>query len=160
MAIVLFRIDDRLIHGQVVASWLKSLPARVIIVIDDATARDPFLRDVLRMAAPQGVDVEVFDVESGVARALAAVDADEPAYVIVRSPATALAVRERGVAFDSLNLGALGKAPGRRRIHRSFAASDDELATLQHLQELGVNVTIQAVPEDRPLALTGTAAAR
>ena len=153
MAIALFRVDDRLIHGQVVAGWLHAVPARRILVIDDATARDEFLRDVLVMAAPHGVDVEVHDVEHGAARVRAASDDEEAVYVIVRSPATALALRDRGAAFEELNVGAVGMAPGRRLVHRSVALSDDELALLRRLEELGVRVTIQAVPDDRPVPL-------
>jgi mannose/fructose/N-acetylgalactosamine-specific phosphotransferase system component IIB len=55
----LVRIDDRLIHGQVVAGWLRALGAQRIVIVDDAAARDEFLREVLTLAAPQGVPVEV-----------------------------------------------------------------------------------------------------
>ena len=159
MAIVLFRIDDRLIHGQVVAGWLKAVPATRVVVVDDATARDAFLAEVLVMAAPPGVEVEVHDVRGGAERARDLMADDEPAYVIVRSPAAALAIREQGVAFTALNVGSMGMAPGRRRVHRSVAASQDELEELRRLEELGVRVVLQAVPEDRAVPLTSLAAA-
>lgn len=159
MAIVLFRVDDRLIHGQVVAGWLKAVPARRVVVVDDATARDEFLAEVLVMAAPPGVEVEVHDVQRGAERARDLMADDEPAYLIVRSPPAALAIREEGVAFTALNIGSMGMAPGRRRIHRSVAASDEELETLRRLEELGVRVTFQAVPEDRAVPLATLAAA-
>src|ERR1035437_5108835 len=55
MSLRLVRIDDRLIHGQVVAGWLRALGAKRIVIVDDATARDEFLREVLTLAAPHGV---------------------------------------------------------------------------------------------------------
>jgi mannose/fructose/N-acetylgalactosamine-specific phosphotransferase system component IIB len=48
MSLRLVRIDDRLIHGQVVAVWLRALGARRIVIVDDAAARDEFLHEVDR----------------------------------------------------------------------------------------------------------------
>jgi mannose/fructose/N-acetylgalactosamine-specific phosphotransferase system component IIB len=58
MGLRLVRVDDRLIHGQVVAIWLKALGARRILIVDDRTAHDEFLREVLELAAPAGTPVE------------------------------------------------------------------------------------------------------
>ena len=55
MALKLVRIDDRLIHGQVVAVWLRTVGADRIVIVDDKTAKDDFLRDLMILAAPQGV---------------------------------------------------------------------------------------------------------
>ena len=157
MPLTLVRVDDRLIHGQVVAVWLKARPARRIVVVDDASARDPFLHDLLRLAAPQGVDVEVYETPAGIERARQLGADAEPAFVLVLSPETALALREGGVAFDVLNVGALGATPERRRLHRSVAASDRELAALRRLEELGTRVELQAVPAERPVTLASVA---
>ena len=153
MPLTLVRVDDRLIHGQVVAVWLKARPARRILVIDDASARDRFLSEVLRLAAPEGVAVEVHETPAGLDRARQLAGDQEPAFVIFRSPETALALREAGVAFDVLNVGALGAAPQRRRLHRSIAASESELAALRRVEALGTRVELQAVPADRPVSL-------
>ena len=68
MTLKLVRVDDRLIHGQVVAIWLKALNAHRIVIVDDRTARDEFLREVLILAAPRGVAVEMHEVEPGIDR--------------------------------------------------------------------------------------------
>jgi mannose/fructose/N-acetylgalactosamine-specific phosphotransferase system component IIB len=65
LSLRLVRIDDRLIHGQVVAVWLRTLGAARIVIVDDATARDEFLRDVLTLAAPQAVPAEVCSLATG-----------------------------------------------------------------------------------------------
>ena len=153
MALTLVRVDDRLIHGQVAAIWLKELPARRIIIVDDATARDEFLREVIELAAPGGVEVEVLDLDRGIERLRRAESDPEPAFALFRSPFTALAIRRAGVEFPVLNVGGLGMRPGRRRIHRSVAAADDELAALHELERLGTRVEIRIVPGDRPAGL-------
>ena len=61
--VLLARVDDRLIHGQVMTAWMKLLPAKEIIVIDNKVAKDEFMITVLEMAAPTGVKVKVFTEE-------------------------------------------------------------------------------------------------
>lgn len=153
MGLTLVRVDDRLIHGQVVAVWLKERDAKRIIVVDDPTAADAFLREVLELAAPRGVEVEVHDVESGAARLKSAARDAEPAFVLLRSPLSALRLRRAGVQFDVLNVGGLGAGPGRRRIHRTISASPEEIEALQELERLGTRVELQAVPSDSAVRL-------
>ena len=61
--VLLARVDDRLIHGQVMTAWMKLLPAKEIIVIDNKVAKDEFMITVLEMAAPTRVIVKVFTEE-------------------------------------------------------------------------------------------------
>jgi mannose/fructose/N-acetylgalactosamine-specific phosphotransferase system component IIB len=153
MGIEMVRVDDRLIHGQVVALWLTTLDARRIVVVDDATADDAFLREVVELAAPAGTPVEVLNLAAGTERLAATGDFDEKVLVLVRTPETALALRRAGIAFGVLNLGGLGAAANRRPLHRSISASPEELEALRQLEQLGTRVEIQAVPGDHPLAL-------
>ena len=66
MNILLSRIDERLIHGQVMTRWITGLYITRIILIDDAIAKDDFMVDVLLLSAPVGVDVQVMTVEEAV----------------------------------------------------------------------------------------------
>lgn len=152
MPISLVRVDDRLIHGQVVAVWLRALPADRIVVIDDATAADSFLREVLVLAAPPGVPVEVLGLADGAGRARELTRGSERAYLLLRNPGTALTLRREGVEFEALNVGGLGMRPGRRSIHRTIAASPEELDAMRQLEELGTRVELRIVPDDRPVA--------
>ena len=152
MSLRLVRIDDRLIHGQVVASWLRAIGARRIVIVDDATARDEFLREVLMLAAPQGVPVEVHDVAGGAARCSELALTLEPVMVLARSPRTMLALRQAGVPIEVVDLGGMGAGPGRRRLHRSISVSPDEIRELRELEQLGTRVEIQIVADDRPIS--------
>jgi len=149
----LVRIDDRLIHGQVVAVWLRALGAERIVIVDDATARDEFLREVLTLAAPPGVPVEVLDLASGAARCIELAASPEPVIVLARSPRTVLALRRAGVPIEVVYLGGMGAGPGRRRLHRTISASADELAELRELEQLGTRVEIRIAADDRPISL-------
>ena len=151
MSLRLVRIDDRLIHGQVVAVWLRALDAQRIVIVDDATARDPFLSEVLTLAAPQGVPVEVYSVADGAVRLIDLASNPEPVMVLARSPRTILALRQAGVPIRVVDLGGMGSGPGRRRLHRTISVSSDELRELRELEQLGTRVEVQIVADDRPI---------
>jgi PTS system mannose-specific IIB component len=153
MSLRLVRIDDRLIHGQVVAGWLRALGAQRIVIVDDATARDEFLREVLTLAAPQGVPVEVYDVAAGAARCIELAATPEPVIVLARSPRTILGLRQAGVPIQVVDLGGMGAGPGRRRIHKTISVSPDEIRELREIERLGTRVEIQIVVDDRPISL-------
>jgi PTS system mannose-specific IIB component len=149
----LVRIDDRLIHGQVVAGWLRALGADRIVIVDDATAADEFLRDVLTLASPPGVPVEVLSVADGAARLETLAASPEPVIVLARAPRSVLALRRAGVPIKVVDLGGLGAGPGRKRLHKTISVSPDELRELRELESLGAEVQIQIVADDRPIPL-------
>jgi PTS system mannose-specific IIB component len=151
LSLRLVRIDDRLIHGQVVAGWLRALGAQRIVIVDDASAGDEFLREVLVLAAPQGVPVEVYGVAEGAVRCIELAGAPEPVIVLARSPRTILSLRRAGVPIEVVDLGGMGAGPGRRRIHRTISVSPDEVRELRELEQLGTRVEIQIVVDDRPI---------
>ena len=151
MSLRLVRIDDRLLHGQVVAVWLRALGAQRIVIVDDATTRDEFLREVLTLGAPQGVPVEVHDVATGAARLIALAATPEPVIVLVRMPRTVLELRHAGVPIEVVDLGGMGSGPGRRRLHKTISVSPDELRELRELEQMGTRVEIQIVADDRPI---------
>ena len=151
MTLKLVRVDDRLIHGQVVAIWLKALGAKRIVIVDDRTARDDFLREVLELAAPPGVPVEVHDVERGTQRVRDLAAAPEPIFVLMRSPLTAVRLREAGVEFPLLNVGGMGAGPGRKVLYRNISASPEEIAAMRRLEEMGTTVELRIVENDRPV---------
>jgi D-glucosaminate PTS system EIIB component len=151
MSLKLVRIDDRLIHGQVVAVWLRALGADRIVIVDDATARDEFLREVLILAAPPGVPVEVLGLAEGAARCIELATSPEPVMVLARTPRTILLLRQAGVPIEVVDLGGLGAGPGRKRLHKTISASADELEALRQLEKLGTRVQVQIVADDRPI---------
>ena len=148
MTLKLVRVDDRLIHGQVVAVWLRAVGADRIVIVDDKTARDEFLRDVLMLAAPQGTPVEVYGLTDGVARVTELASSPNSVFLLMRTPLTALRLRELGVHFDMLNVGGLGAAPGRRPLYKNISATDEELAAMRKLEEMGTKVELRIVADD------------
>lgn len=154
MALKLVRVDDRLIHGQVVAIWLKALGAQRIVILDDRTARDEFLKEVITFAAPHGVQVDILEVEPGIERVRELTTNSEPVFVLMRSPRVAVHLREAGVEFPVLNVGGIGAGPGRKPLYRNISASPEEMEAMRRLEAMGTKVELRIVPNDRPIAFT------
>lgn len=105
--IVLTRIDDRLIHGQVATAWSKITKATKIIVVDDAVAQDSFMQMVLKSAAPSSLKVEIYGVDDAV-EILNKDDDGEKILVLVKAPMTVLSLVKAGIGIKELNLGGMG----------------------------------------------------
>lgn len=87
-SIVLTRIDDRLIHGQVMTSWLNYTSATKIMVVDDRSAQDPFLKTVLKNAVPKNVGLGVFTAEKAANRLIKGFPESDRVIILVKYPAT------------------------------------------------------------------------
>ena len=143
------RVDDRLIHGQVTVGWRQHLRYDAICIVDDATADDAFMCDVLRMAAPAGIRVSVVAAGQAI-DALERLDA-KAILVLVKTPQTALQLVEAGLAIGQINVGNLGAAPGRKRVLKSILLGPEHVAALDALAARGVKIAFQLVPDDSPV---------
>jgi mannose/fructose/N-acetylgalactosamine-specific phosphotransferase system component IIB len=142
------RVDDRLIHGQVVVAWRNYLRFDTIFVVDDEVAGDPYLRDVLCLAAPAGLTVGVYTTAGAVSTLTASAVGQ---IVLLKRPETALALAKAGVPLPQLNVGNIAAAPGSRRVVGSISLTPAHVAALDALAGRGVCITFQATPDDPAL---------
>jgi mannose/fructose/N-acetylgalactosamine-specific phosphotransferase system component IIB len=149
----LVRVDDRLIHGQVVIAWGARLAPQRIWVVDDASAANAWERDLLATGAP-GVDVRVVTVIDAAAGFAAEAGAAGGAFLIVRDLRTAWALREAGAHFPVLNLGGLHYAPGKTKVNEYVYLDDDDRGFARCLLAAGVRLEVQDVPATRVMTLT------
>jgi len=151
--LALVRIDDRLLHGQVVLNWARALRPARIAVADEALAGDDLGRAAVLAAAPADTEVWIGSVAEA-ARALR--DGTMGAggtMVLVRDPEAARRLFDAGVHYHRLNVGAVGASPGRVRIGPQVSLGRDEWEALRYLEQAGVDVTLQALPSDRAVTL-------
>ena len=152
--IVLTRIDDRLIHGQVMAVWLKYLQANKIIIIDDTVAQDPFMQNLFKMIAPPGVKVEVYRISEAVdVLKKEEDDQSERVIVLAKTPKTIYDLIEGGVDIKKVDVGGIGAAPGRKNLYRNISVSEEEKQIFKKMIEKGIEVVIQIVPDDREVRM-------
>ena len=143
--LVFTRIDDRLIHGQVMTSWIQQYPqSSHIIVVDDKVSQDPFMKQMFELLLPKGETIEVLSVDDAAAKMLAGLP--EPSIMLVKFPATIKRLVDAGVAIDYVNIGGMGMTSGRKRFYKNISASDEELAIFKELIDKGVKIEIRIIP--------------
>lgn len=153
MALALVRIDDRLVHGQVVEGWIPHLRAEAVIVASDVAAEDATHVMLMRLALPPGIGLEVLPVSQAAGHA-----ALEPSYpkrvlLLAPGPREVLALLEAGVAFAEVNVGGLHYTAGRVQLGRAIFLSEEDRRALRAISRRGVRLEGRALPGDAPLDL-------
>ncbi|MCC6928601.1 MAG: PTS sugar transporter subunit IIB [Gemmatimonadaceae bacterium] len=153
MALELYRIDDRLIHGQVVVGWGQPLDLRFIVLVDEEVAASDWEQELYRMGVPPEMDVYFESLADAAAR-LAEHQADPRAGLLLTGDIETMArLVEATRAIPSVNLGGIHHKTGRVQRLRYVFLSPAEEAALRELSRSGVEVTAQDVPAARPLPL-------
>ena len=148
MPLVLVRVDDRLIHGQVVEGWLPVIQAQRILVAADRPANDEFQKGLMRLAVPEEVAVDVLSVaDAGVALKTLS---GTPERILLLVPGVDEVVRlvDAGAAISEVNVGGLHDAPGRVMIFPHLSLTPGEREQLTALVARGIRVETRALPSD------------
>jgi mannose/fructose/N-acetylgalactosamine-specific phosphotransferase system component IIB len=146
------RVDDRLIHGQVVVAWGCALGFVRLYVADDQVAVTPWERDLLVDAAP-GVEVRVLNVAEAAAAWPAEQASPGGAMLLVRDLRTARTLVEAGAAVPRFTLGGLHYAPGKTKVAEYIYLDEADRADARALLARGVELVVQDVPAARAHAL-------
>jgi D-glucosaminate PTS system EIIB component len=145
--ISLIRIDDRLIHGQVMAVWVRALRITNILVGDDATAVDAFTRQIMQLAMPTYIKLVIASMDEAVVQLMTAQSDPTRTLVLLKDVASAIHLH-RGYPYKELNVGGIGMAPGRKLVWKSVAISPVEIDQLKILHDSGIDVYFQMIPNE------------
>ncbi len=146
MSLLMVRVDDRLIHGQVTQGWGSVLNPDRFVVINDETAADDWERDLYENAAPEGTAVTVVPLDDARVSLARWLEAGEDLVLLLESPADALRLHESGFTFTALNLGGLHQHEDRRRVLPYVCLGRSDIAALECLRERGVRIECADVP--------------
>jgi PTS system mannose-specific IIB component/fructoselysine and glucoselysine-specific PTS system IIB component len=153
MTMALYRIDDRLIHGQVVVGWGQPLNVTFIVLVDDEVRSSDWEQDLYRMGVPPSIEVRFASVDEA-ARELSAWEADpRVGILLVGDIDTAVALAERAPQVRRFNVGGVHHRAGRTERLRFVYLSEDEARKLRALAARGVEVTAQDVPTARAVPI-------
>lgn len=153
MTLALYRIDDRLIHGQVVVGWGQPLDIGFIVLVDDNVAASDWEQELYRMGVPVEMDLYFHDVP-GALQALGRYRADRrPGMLVTGDIATMQRLVDADPAIRAVNLGGIHHKAGRTQRMRYVYLSDDEADSLRRMSTGGVTITAQDVPTARPVPL-------
>ena len=146
-----FRIDNRLVHGQVIEGWLPYLDARLLVVVNDALAVDELRQQIMQLAIPGRIQVRFVSV----ANATSLCDRIDPQaadslFLFANCQDVARFV-EQGGCMPLLNVGNMHYATGKRQLCAHVAVSDDDLACFAYLRSRGIELDFRCVPGDDPI---------
>ncbi|MBQ9159125.1 MAG: PTS sugar transporter subunit IIB [Erysipelotrichaceae bacterium] len=145
--IVLARIDERLIHGQVATQWLNLIAANTIVVADDKIPSDNFMTMILKAVCPRNCELHLLTAEEA-AEFLKGEPGTERVFVVTKGPEAMLKMIECGCEFKEIILGNMGNAPGRTSFNRNVSASPAEVQCFRDIVNKGVPIYQQMVPID------------
>ena len=152
MTLVLNRIDDRLIHGQVVVGWGQPLDVRFIVLVDDAVAASDWERELYRMGVPPEMDLYFHTTKDAIDE-LPKYRAEARRGLLLTGDISTMRQLTDGGGISDVNVGGIHSRTGRtQRLRYVFLAPDEENA-LRELAARGVSITAQDVPGARAVSL-------
>lgn len=148
----LVRVDDRLIHGQVMTAWMKTYSkTEQIIVIDDKVANDEFMMSVLKNAAPEGIRTRAITEEKAIQ--VLKKGLKHPSIILVKSICTMKSIINAGIDISAINIGGMGMREGRIPLYKNISADQEERACIRDFKARGIDVAIQITPAQQRIEL-------
>ncbi|ADV33835.1 PTS system mannose-specific EIIAB component [Candidatus Blochmanniella vafra str. BVAF] len=154
MTICLIRIDDRLIHGQVVTRWAKEYKINRIIVVNDEIATDEIRKDLLTQVTPPGITAHVISVNKAIRVYNNPKYAKDKIIMLFSNPTDVVRLIEGGsVPIKSVNVGGMSFSTGKQQIHNAVSVNSIDIKAFKKLDQLGIHLEIRKVPSDSPINL-------
>lgn len=153
MVVSHMRIDDRLIHGQIVTAWISDSKAGEILVADDLAAKDPTQQMLLKLAVPAKIKLQIMTIADA-AEVLKSDQSETKMLLIVRNPKTALELFERGFYIESVNVGNISNsrsAVGRKRLLPYIYVEPADVENLKAIAAKNIRLDVRAVPNDKSM---------
>lgn len=145
----LWRIDDRLIHGQVATRWTKETGISRIIVVNDQVVKDKTRATMLKQAVPPGVTAHVVDIDKMIRVYNNPEYAGEKVMLLFTNPSDALELVRRGVPIKSINIGGMAYKEGRVMLDTSVSVDEKDIAAFKELDQHGIELEVRKVASDK-----------
>ena len=153
MPLSLVRIDDRLIHGQVVLGWARYLEPDRIVVANDRVALNPRERKVFALGVPTEIKVSFLTLEETTVELLNNLFKNESVIMLFESVQDVVSVVERGVQFDQINVGGLHYREGTEELLPYVFLSEEDRRLLRELVKKGITLLAQDIPGNTPTVI-------
>jgi mannose/fructose/N-acetylgalactosamine-specific phosphotransferase system component IIB len=151
--ITLLRIDDRLIHAQVVIGWGRVVHPDRIVVADDQVAVNDWEKSLYMNAVSPDIKVSILSLGDTVEQVRGGVFDSEEIILLVRGPQSVLSLIDLGLAVDEVNVGGLHYREGKEKLLDHVYVSTEERSALRELVKRGVTLEARALPDHEPIIL-------
>ena len=149
MSFGLWRIDDRLIHGQVATRWTKETGVQRIIVVNDNVVKDKTRSTMLKQAVPPGVTAHVVSVDKMMRVYNNPEYAGDKVMLLFTNPTDALELVRRGVPIQSINIGGMAYKEGRVMLDMSVSVDEKDIEAFKELDSRGIELEVRKVASDK-----------
>lgn len=150
MDIVLVRVDNRLIHGQILEAWVPYTEASSIVIVDDLVAGDLFRETVIKMAVPRDVEVIISNVEDFAVQFKYQRGQGRKTIVLFSAIADALRAYEGGFVFERLNIGNVCSEECLKQCSPSVMLDAEDVKNIWSFLDQGVQIDVRCVPREKP----------
>lgn len=152
--IALVRVDNRLVHGQILEAWVPFIKAKCIFVVEDNAASDFFCATVIRMAVPSEIEVNILSVEDFVRLYTYKREKGKKTIVLFSNIADACRAYKLGFHFDKLNIGNIYNEKYKLCCAPSVFLCDKDIRDIVTLLEnAGVLIEIKRVPREKAVSI-------
>ncbi len=150
--IVLARIDDRLIHGQVMTAWLQYTGGNHIVIVDDQTAGDEFTKTIIKMAVPMGIGLDILTTAEAPEK-INSLAADKKVIILTKGPGTYVSLIEGGVLIDTVIIGGMGANKNRSKFYKNISASEKEKEEFRAIIAKNVALKVHVIPDEKSVSI-------
>jgi len=151
--IALFRVDDRLIHGQVVLGWGSVLKPDRIILADDEVASNDWEKKLYASAVPSEMKVSILSLTEAAAQLKRGIFDGEKVILLVKHPQSVAALMDLGLPVSEINVGGLHYREGREKLLENVYLDVEERGVMRELVKRGVTLDGRALPASRRVTL-------
>jgi PTS system mannose-specific IIB component len=148
MEIKNIRIEERLIHGQVVTVWRQALRPTRFIVIDDDVSTNDMQKQILKLACPVGTKLSIFSVDRAIQRLAENPYDGESVFILIKNPAQLKKLYDKGFEIKTVNVGNMSGKDGATEVKRGVCVTHEEAEIFRELHDKGVEFTALMVPND------------
>ena len=147
-SIVLTRIDNRLVHGQIVGEWAGCVGANLLVIADDQILKDDVDRNVMKIAADSlGLDTRFFSIAETIAK-IGKAASSQKILLVCRTPDSLRRLIEGGVKdIDVVDIGNMHPSDGKRRISDKVYVDDKDMKDLEFIKKHVKEIYIQDTPD-------------
>jgi len=150
----LVRVDERLIHGQVMTKWSKGLGTNALYVIDDETAADEFMKDIyINTNSSSGLKIQVYSNKEVVEKWNRDQFGNDSVVLLFKHIASVKEAVESGLPVTRLNIGGVSKKEDAQFVIPTVALTNDDVECLKSLDDRGIEVFFQTVPDSKRVSL-------
>ncbi|MBP9478102.1 MAG: PTS N-acetylgalactosamine transporter subunit IIB [Sebaldella sp.] len=149
--ILLTRIDNRLVHGQVGVTWVKSLGANLLVVVDDTAAANEIEQQLMEVVAKSsGVGIRFFTIDRTI-EIIHKASPNQKIFIVCKTPETVKKLVDGGVPIKEVNIGNMHFSEGKEQISKKVYVDEKDKEDIKYLESKGIDIYIQDVPGDKKI---------